>query len=95
MMKYPALGQEVREMAAPRRRVFAGSMALRLGRVENRFNAPAQARGGFRLCLPKRLQNGENRPCVDFIDLARAQRRGIGFERHAPLRPMLGVAPFA
>jgi hypothetical protein len=50
--QYSALGQKVREVATPRRRVFAGSMALRLGRVENRLNTPAQARGGFRLRLP-------------------------------------------
>ena len=53
-----ALGQKVGEVAAPRRRVFTGSMALRFGRVENRFNAPAQARGGFGLRLPNRFQNG-------------------------------------
>ena len=52
-----ALGKRWRGGRA-RRRVFAGSMALRLGRVENRFNAAAQSRGGFRLRLPKRLQNG-------------------------------------
>ena len=46
------LRQEVGEMAAPSGRVFARSMALRLGRVQNRFDASAQTRGGFRLRLP-------------------------------------------
>jgi hypothetical protein len=73
------LGQKARQVAAPCRRVFAGSMALRLGRAENRFDASAQARGGFRFRLPKRRQNSENCRRINLVDRALAQWRGVFF----------------
>jgi len=70
-------------------------MALRLGRVQNRFDAPAQSGSGFRLRLPKGREDAQNCRCVDFIYGTGAKWRSQIGEGRAPLRPVLFVAPSA
>src|SRR5262245_3862096 len=92
--KFLALWEQMCEMAAPARRVLAGSVALRLGGVENGFEASPQSGSGFRLFQPQRLQNCENGFCIDFVDWPRPQGGGAFGKCQAPLLAMLGVAPF-
>ena len=82
-----ALRQQVGKMAAPCRRVFARPMALRLGRVENRLDASAQSGCGFRFRLPQGRQDGENRPCVDFIDRTRRATARHSFRASCAIAP--------
>ena len=94
--KLLALRQELVEMPAPPGRVglVAGNVPLGARRVQDGFDPPAKPRSGFGPCLPERLQHAQYGFRVHFIDRQSAQGPGICLKRHAPLRPMLVVAPF-
>ncbi len=63
-----ALRQELVEMTAPLRWVFAGSVSLGLGSRKDVLNSASQAFCSFRHALPKRLEHGKNFIGPDLID---------------------------
>ena len=55
-----ALWQELIQVAAPSRRIFAAAQPLRLGGIKHALDPAAKAGGGFGLVVPKRLQDREH-----------------------------------
>jgi len=86
--------QQLVEMAAPSRGVLALAIATRRCPIEHGFNSPSQPSGRFRLLRPKRLNDLHHEGCVDALDRQGPHDRlGIGLDRGAPLRGVLGVTP--
>jgi hypothetical protein len=59
--------QQVFEMAAPARRVFASAITARRRPIDDRFDAAAHPAGGFGLRGPDRLQRSHDEPDVDAL----------------------------
>ena len=87
------LGQELIQVAAPARRVLSAAQPLRLGGIKHALDPPAKAGGGFRLLVPKRLQDRKHVIGGDLVHRQPAKRRRIVPQRHFPLRSVLAVAP--
>src|SRR5438876_2616113 len=81
-------------MAFPARRVVAFAVAARCRPAENALDAAADARGGFRLGVPYRLDRAQHEHGIDFVDweIAKDRKRVIA-ERLAPLALALAAAP--
>src|ERR1700722_9987060 len=84
-------GQEVVEMTAPGCGIFAGSELLRLRGIENTLYPVPHAPGCLGLQKPDWLQDGEDILGRNLVDALVIERRGIGGERRAPLRRVLGA----
>src|SRR5689334_20318729 len=97
MFNRPDLGllrEQVFEMAAPARRVIARAIPARRGPIEHRFDPPADAACGFRLCRPYRFDRFHDQPGIDRLNGEIAELgTDVGFERRRPLGRMLGIPP--
>jgi len=92
--EFLSLGKELVEMAFPTRRVgfIARPVSFRLGCIENSLDPSAQARSRFVLVEPNRLQDLDDRICVDILDCQAPKLLSVGLQRHTPLRSVLGIA---
>src|SRR5262245_33854949 len=81
-------------MSAPPRWVFTLTQAHGFCRIENLFDASADARGRLRLRMPDRLQHLHDQRRVDLIHRQVPKDRvGIGRKRVPPLLSMLQIPP--
>src|SRR6516225_2372941 len=81
-------------MAAPARRIVAGTVFTEFRPIEDDLNAAADPAGGVGLVLPDRLQAFEHQRRVDVLHWQIADDgMDVAIERVAPLLPMFRIAP--
>src|SRR5580658_10025456 len=85
--------QELIQMTAPARRVLSAAQPLRLGGVKDALDPAAKPRCGFRLVIPKTIEDREHVIGGDLIHWKTADGRRVDLQGHFPLRSMLAVAP--
>jgi hypothetical protein len=89
------IAEDLVQVASPTRRVQSFFAVARLhGIAQHLLDMTAEPGRRFRLVAPDRLQHGHDKLPTHVANVQPTQgRKGVGSQRAAPLRRMLGVAP--